>query len=62
VDAKVVDAAMARNLSFAARWGAACGRAFDAGKFLRAHPQFEWMEGILHSRPGQPWATFRAGE
>lgn len=62
VDAKVVDAALARNMSFAARWGAACGRAFDAGKFLRAHPQFGWMEGILHGRPGQPWATFRAGE
>lgn len=62
VDAKVVDAAMARNMSFVARWGAACGRAFDASKFLRAHPQFEWMEGILHSRPGQPWVTVRAGE
>jgi hypothetical protein len=62
VDAKVVDTAMARNMSFAARWGSACGRAFDAGKFLRTHPQFEWMAGILHDRPSQPWATFRAGE
>jgi hypothetical protein len=62
VDAKVVDAAMAGKLSFAARWGAACGRPFDACKFLAAHPQFDWMEGILKSRPSQPWADFRAGE
>ena len=62
LDAKVVDAAMARKLSFAARWGAACGRSFDAGKFLAAHPQFDWMKDILKDRPGQPWAEFRAGE
>jgi hypothetical protein len=61
-DAKVVDAAMARQLSFAARWGSACGRPFDAPKFLAAHPQFEWMAGILKSRPSQPWTVFRAGE
>jgi len=62
IDAKVVDATMARKLSFAARWGSACGRPFDAGKFLNAHPQFDWMEGVLKSRPSQPWAEFRAGE
>ena len=62
VDAKVVDATSARQLSFAARWGSACGTKFDAARFLAAHPQFEWMEGILHSRPSQPWTVFRAGE
>jgi hypothetical protein len=62
VDAKVVDASLAKQLSFAARWGSACGRAFDAGKFLAAHPQFDWMQDILASRPSQPWTVFRAGE
>jgi hypothetical protein len=62
VDAKVVDAAMAGKMSFAARWGSACGRAFDAQKFLTAHPQFDWLEGSLKSRPSEPWAEFRAGE
>ena len=62
VDAKVVDATMARNMSFAARWGAACGRAFDAKQFLAAHPQFDWMTDLLRSRPSQPWTQFRAGE
>jgi hypothetical protein len=62
VDAKVVDTAMAKRMSFAARWGAACGRAFDAGQFLKAHPQFEWLDGLLQSRPSEPWVEFHAGE
>lgn len=61
-DAKVVDTAMARKMSFAARWGSADGVMFDAAKFLSDHPQFDWMEGILKSRPGQPWVEFTAGE
>jgi len=59
-DAKVVDSAMARRMTFAARWGAACGRPFDAAQFLRDHPQFEWMEGLLKSRPSRPWTEFTA--
>jgi hypothetical protein len=62
VDAKVVDTAMAKKMSFAARWGSACGKSFDARKFLAAHPQFDWMKDILHSRPSEPWTDFRAGE
>ncbi len=62
VDGKVVDATMAKKMSFTARWGAACGRVFDARQFLAAHPQFDWMEGILKSRPSEPWTLFRAGE
>src|SRR5438477_4647795 len=61
-DAKVVDAKMAKEMSFAARWGSACGRPFDAGKFLAAHPQYDWMKDLLQSRPAQAWTTFRAGE
>ena len=62
VDAKAVDASMAKAMSFAARWGSACGRAFDADKYLSAHPQFDWMQGLLKSRPSEPWTYFRAGE
>ena len=62
IDAKAIDAAMAKRLSFAARWGSADGVAFDAPKFLSDHPQFDWMEGILKSRPAQPWVDFTAGE
>lgn len=62
VDGKVVDASMAKSMSFAARWGSACGRAFDAHEYLSQHPQFDWMEDILKSRPSQPWTQFKAGE
>jgi hypothetical protein len=62
VDAKVVDAAMARNMSFAARWGSACGRTFDSAKYLAEHPQFDWKSDILKSRPAEPWTQFRVGE
>ena len=61
-DGKVVDTQMAKRMSFAARWGTACGKAFDAPKFLADHPQFDWMKDILKSRPSQPWVEFRAGE
>src|SRR5207253_10995788 len=62
VDAKVVDASMARRMSFVARWGSGCGRSFAAKKFLAAHPQFEWMTGLLKDRRVEPWTTFHAGE
>jgi len=62
VDGKVVNAGMASEMSFSARWGAACGTAFDAKKFLAEHPQYYWMSSILKDRPSQPWTVFRAGE
>jgi hypothetical protein len=61
-DAKVVDARMAKAMSFAARWGSADGTAFDAPAFLAAHPQFDWQEGYLKSRPAEPWVEFKSGE
>jgi hypothetical protein len=61
-DAKVVDTAMAKKMSFAARWGSACGRAFDAKKHLADHPQYYWLEGLLKDLPSMPWVEFTAGE
>jgi len=61
-DGKVVDSKSAKQMSFFARWGAACGTAFDANKFLEDHPQYDWMSGILKDRPSQPWTVFIAGE
>ncbi|MHB8579633.1 MAG: C45 family autoproteolytic acyltransferase/hydrolase [Ignavibacteriaceae bacterium] len=60
LDGKVVDSKMAKQMSFAARWGAACGTAFDAKKFLNEHPQFDWMKGLLLDRPSEPWTIFKA--
>jgi hypothetical protein len=58
IDGKVVDTKMARKMSFVARWGSACGTAFDAGKFLEKHPQYSWMKDILKDRPSEPWTIF----
>jgi hypothetical protein len=49
-------------MSFAGRWGSGDGIAFDAPKFLAEHPQFDWMQDILKSRPSEPWVDFTAGE
>jgi hypothetical protein len=62
LDGKVLDSKMAKQMSFVARWGSACGKAFDAKKFLQEHPQFDWMTGILKSHPTEPWTIFQAGE
>jgi hypothetical protein len=62
LDGKVVDAKMAKRMSFAARWGTACGRQFDAREFLAAQPQFGWMNNTLQSRASEPWVEFSAGE
>ncbi len=62
LDAKVVDAKMAKNMSFLARWGSACGMAFSANKFLDEHPQYDWMTGLIKDRPSQPWVEVKSGE
>jgi hypothetical protein len=61
-DAKVVDSRMAKEMSFAARWGSACGVPFDAAKFLAAHPQYSWMKGLLKDRLTETWTIFTAGK
>ncbi len=61
-DGKVMDAAMARNLTMTARWGSSSGMPFDAEQFLAEHPQFEYLRGYLPSFPTEPWTTFAAGD
>jgi hypothetical protein len=62
VDGKVMDSAMAKKLSFSARWGNSSGMPFDAGKFLAKHPQWNYLVGYLFDRPSQPWTDFSAGQ
>lgn len=62
LDGKVADASMVSEMSFEGRWGSACGRPFRAKEFLSAHPQHDWLQGVLEDRPSQPWVKFRAGE
>jgi len=62
IDGKVIDSKMAKQMSFVARWGSSCGMPFDAKAYLEAHPQFDWMTGLIMDRPTQPWTVFKAGE
>ena len=58
VDGKVVDAAMAAQMKFWARWGNSCGTPFFAEQFVDQHPQFEWLRGYMDDRPTRNWAVF----
>jgi hypothetical protein len=58
VDGKITSTELARDLSMWGRFGRADGVPFDAGEFLRLHPQWNWQEGYLQSRPQQPWTLF----
>ncbi len=61
-DGKVVDSQMAKKMSFRARWGSPCGIPFIAADYLNAHPQYDWMEGLITDRPAERWVDFIAGE
>ncbi len=61
MDGKVVDARMAREMSFWGKWGSSCDIPFDAQKFLKEHRQYDYLQGYLKSRPAQPWTVFKSG-
>ena len=61
-DGKVMDSAMAANMTMTARWGSSSGLPFDAEAFLKKHPQYSYLDGYLPSFPTQPWTTFTAGD
>ncbi|MEI8333928.1 MAG: C45 family peptidase [Chloroflexota bacterium] len=61
LDGKVMDATMAKDMSFVARWGSSSGMPFDAAAYTAAHPQWDNVAGYLNDRPTQPWTLFRAG-
>jgi len=62
LDGKVIDSKMAKQMSFLARWGSACGMSFNAKEFLEEHPQYEWVTGLIKNRPSQQWTEFKSGE
>jgi hypothetical protein len=60
MDGLVVDSSMAKKMTFAARWGSACGRPFDAQQFMNTHLQFNWMREFTPGREARPWITVKA--
>jgi hypothetical protein len=59
LDGKVITTKLARKMQFMARWGAACGRAFNAKSFVDKHPQFKKWESILINFPEHAWTTIQ---
>lgn len=61
VQAKAVDARMADKMQFWAAMGHPCGMDFIAATFLKQHPEYDWMNGLLRDMKSQPWTVFTAG-
>jgi hypothetical protein len=60
VQAKVVDGRMASEMRFWAAMGHPCAPDFLAEGFLKQHPDYGWMRGLLRDMKTQPWTEFRA--
>jgi hypothetical protein len=60
VQNKVTDAQMARQMSFNAAAGHACGMDFNADEHLKAHPEYAWQKPLLRDMKAYPWTTFSA--
>jgi hypothetical protein len=60
VQNKVADATLAKNMSFTAHFGHACGIKFKADEHLRKHTDFAWQKGVLKDIPAPGWTTFKA--
>ena len=52
---KVADSTSAERMSFWAAAGHACGIDFKAGRYLKAHPEFDWQKDFLRDMPSRPW-------
>jgi hypothetical protein len=61
VQAKAMDGNMAANMQLWAAMGHPCAPDFKAEEFLKQHPEYGWMRGLLRDMKTQPWALFSAG-
>jgi hypothetical protein len=58
VDGIVCDTALAKNMSFDARWGSSCGTPFIAAEYFKKHRQYEKFAPYIKDRPSEPWTEF----
>ena len=55
VDAAVVDATIASQLSFLFRFGSSCGEPFNKKEYFLKNPQWQELYAYIKDRPSQPW-------
>lgn len=58
-DAKVIDANLARSMSFWARLGHPDGSAYNFTKFWNEHPEYAWQAPYLQAVNAYQWALFQ---
>ena len=58
VQAKVMDSSMASKMEFWAAMGNPAGIDFRAEPFLKEHPEYGWMRGLLKDMPSRAWSKF----
>ena len=61
VQNKAADSGLIGKMSLRAAYGPQCGPSFRAAPFLAAHPEFDYLKGVLRDMPSQGWTEFRAG-
>src|SRR5712692_1660164 len=61
VQAKAIDGKMADAMEFWAAMGHPCGADFIAADFIKQHPEYAWMRGLLQDMPSRPWTKFASG-
>lgn len=61
VQAKAIDSQMASKMQFSAAMGHPCGYDFIAAAFLKEHPEYGWMAGLLRDLKSYPWTNFSSG-
>ncbi|MDX2178863.1 MAG: C45 family peptidase [Bryobacteraceae bacterium] len=60
VQNKAADARMAAEMRMLAAMGPQAGPSFQARAHIAAHPEFDYLSGVLKDLPAQPWTEFRA--
>jgi hypothetical protein len=58
VQAKATDSALAEKMRLWAAMGHPCAPDFIAEDFLRQHPEYGWMHGLLRDMKTQRWTLF----
>jgi hypothetical protein len=58
LDGCVIDATMAKNMSFELRYGNSCGTPFLKNDFCDQNRQWAYLRPYLHNRPQMPWTIF----
>lgn len=58
VDGVIATDEMIKSMTFEARFGSSCGKAFVAKEFFEQHPQYSYLAELVDDRPSQPWTRF----